>query len=90
MFHKDAIHISVLIYVDVILVTSTHRSLIFSLITRLQHVFKMKDLGDLNYFLGIQAFWTSSGLHLQQSKYIVDLLNRSKMLGAKFTMCGWV
>jgi hypothetical protein len=46
----------VLIYVDIILVTSTHCSLIFSLITQLQYVFKMKDLGDLNYFLGIQEF----------------------------------
>ena len=56
MFHKDAIHTSILNYVDIILVTSTHHSLIFSLITRLRHVFKMKDLGDLHYFLGIQEF----------------------------------
>jgi hypothetical protein len=46
MFHKDDIHIFILIYVDDILVTGTHHSHIFSLITRLQQVFKMKDLGD--------------------------------------------
>jgi hypothetical protein len=43
----------------------------------------MKDLGDLNYFLGVQAIRTSFTLHFRQSKYILDLLLRSKMLGAK-------
>ncbi|RVW13866.1 Retrovirus-related Pol polyprotein from transposon RE1 [Vitis vinifera] len=45
--------------------------------------FKMKDLGPLGYFLGIQASRDSSGLHLRQSKYIGDLLQRTKMAGAK-------
>jgi hypothetical protein len=43
----------------------------------------MKDLSPLSYFLGIQAIRDSSGLHLHQSKYIIDLLHRSKMIGAK-------
>ena len=43
----------------------------------------MKDLGQLSYFLGIQVHQNREGLHLHQSKYIVDLLNRANMTGAK-------
>jgi hypothetical protein len=52
-------------------------------------VFKVKDLGPLGYFLGVQAHRSSSGLHLRQAKYITDLLSRMKMLGAKpyFSPC---
>jgi len=34
----------------------------------------MKDSGELYYFLGIQAVWSSSGLFLLQQKYVIDLL----------------
>ncbi|RVW80479.1 Retrovirus-related Pol polyprotein from transposon RE1 [Vitis vinifera] len=61
----------------------TDPSPIQSLIQKLQTEFKMKDLGPLGYFLGIQASRDSSGLHLRQSKYIGDLLHRTKMAGAK-------
>jgi hypothetical protein len=53
------------------------------LINQLQADFAMKDLGSLHYFLGIQAIRTAAGLHLRQSKYVVDLLRRVKMDEAK-------
>ncbi|RVW67847.1 Retrovirus-related Pol polyprotein from transposon RE1 [Vitis vinifera] len=83
VYHKGHIHLFILIYVDDILVTGTDPSLIQSLIQKLQTEFKMKDLGPLGYFLGIQASRDSFGLHLRQSKYIGDLLHRTKMAGAK-------
>ncbi|RVW62129.1 Retrovirus-related Pol polyprotein from transposon RE2 [Vitis vinifera] len=83
VYHKGHIHLFILIYVDDILVTGIDPSLIQSLIQKLQTEFKMKDLGPLGYFLGIQANRDSSGLHLRQSKYIGDLLHRTKMAGAK-------
>ncbi|XP_057948189.1 uncharacterized mitochondrial protein AtMg00810-like [Malania oleifera] len=83
IYHQGNIHLFFLFYVDDILVTGTHRSLIASLIGMLQMEFKMKDLGSLNYFLGIQAHQDSTTLHLQQSKYIGDLFNPTKMIGAK-------
>lgn len=43
----------------------------------------MNDLGSLGYFLGMQAHRDAFGLHLQQSKYIMDLLHRAEMIGAK-------
>jgi hypothetical protein len=43
----------------------------------------MKDLGSLGYFLGIQATRDSAGLHLCQSKYVLDLLDRTQMTDSK-------
>ncbi|RVW12701.1 Retrovirus-related Pol polyprotein from transposon RE1 [Vitis vinifera] len=64
VYHKGHIHLFILIYVDDILVTGTDPSLIQSLIQKLQTEFKMKDLGPLGYFLGIQASRDSFGLRL--------------------------
>jgi hypothetical protein len=83
VFHQDSIHLYILIYVDDILFTETSTSHIASVIAKLQQVFKLKDLGNLSYFLGIQAVRSSQGLHLRQAKYISNLLSRSKMMGAK-------
>jgi hypothetical protein len=83
MFHRHPIHLFVLVYVDDIIVTGTHSSAISTLFNKLQQDFAMKDLGPLSYFLGIQAVRDSTGLHLHQSKYIIDLLHRSKMIGVK-------
>uniref|UniRef100_A0A2N9EVL6 Integrase catalytic domain-containing protein n=1 Tax=Fagus sylvatica TaxID=28930 RepID=A0A2N9EVL6_FAGSY len=82
-FHHSSIHLYVLIYVDDILVTGTHPSHMLTVIQQLQSEFPLKDLGPLSYFLGIHAVRDSHGLHLSQSKYILELLNRARMVGAK-------
>jgi histone deacetylase 1/2 len=43
------------VYVDDIIITSNDDSTIFSIISQLQCEFVMKDLGELSYFLGIEA-----------------------------------
>ncbi|XP_062155216.1 uncharacterized mitochondrial protein AtMg00810-like [Alnus glutinosa] len=62
---------------------------ISSLIQHLQREFPLKDLGSLS-FLGIQVTQTPHGLHLNQSKYIVDLLSRVHIDGSKLapSPCG--
>ncbi|XP_016169406.1 uncharacterized protein LOC107612088 [Arachis ipaensis] len=70
----------VLVYVDDILVTCNSDSEIVQLISQLNSIFALKDLGEFNFFLGIEATKTTSGSYiLSQSKYIRDLLVRSKM-----------
>lgn len=54
----------ILIYVDDILVTGSHSSLISNFINALRVSFPVKDLGLLHYFLGIEVHRTSSGLFL--------------------------
>jgi hypothetical protein len=82
-FHCSSVTIIVLIYVDDILVTSNSCPAISHLICRLQCEFAVKDLGHLSYFLGIQATRGSQDLFLSQTKYITDLLHRTKMEGSK-------
>lgn len=52
--HKDGDILIVLIYVDDLLITSSNLSLIEHVRFDLQTRFKMKDLGELIYFLGIE------------------------------------
>jgi len=66
--------ISLLLYVDDIILIGSSVSLLFSFISTLSKPFAMKDLGDVNYFLGVQVIRSFSGLFLFQHKYISDLL----------------
>ena len=43
----------------------------------------MKDLGDFHYFLGIEVTLSVQGIHLSQTKYIGDILQKAHMLGSK-------
>ncbi len=43
----------------------------------------MKDLGQLNFFLGIEAQFHPEGLFLSQERYILDLLKWTNMSNAK-------
>ncbi|RVW50481.1 Retrovirus-related Pol polyprotein from transposon RE1 [Vitis vinifera] len=68
---------------DDILVTGSDSRLISQLIGRLNAEFAWKDPVKIDYFLGIQAKHTSESFHLSQTKYIGDLLSKSKMVHAK-------
>lgn len=73
-----------LVYVDDILVTGSDPHTVSSLIANLNHMFALKDLGEMSYFLGIQASKLPNGnIHLSQRKYILDLLIRANMQNAK-------
>ncbi|RVW60112.1 Retrovirus-related Pol polyprotein from transposon RE1 [Vitis vinifera] len=71
-----------LVYVDDILVTGNNPCVIQQLISQLNKSFSLKDLGEINYFLGIQVKHTTEGLHLSQTKYVHDLLCKAKMNNA--------
>ena len=63
-----------LLYVDDMLLTGNNSDLLNSLLSSLNKDFRMKDMGMLYYFLGIQAHYHSEGLFLHQEKYALDLL----------------
>ncbi|KAL9253849.1 Retrovirus-related Pol polyprotein from transposon RE1-like protein [Drosera capensis] len=65
-----------LLYVDDIVVTENSHIFLSSFISFLFSKFAMKDLGDIQYFLGIQVVRIRTGLFLSQEKYILDLLRR--------------
>nr|XP_028953280.1 uncharacterized protein LOC114822633 [Malus domestica] len=81
--HTDAGTVVLLLYVDDIILTSSSSILIDDVIVELTKEFEMKDLGQLNYFLGLQVTYQSGGLFVSQSKYIQDLLNKVDLQDSK-------
>ncbi|GKA30777.1 ribonuclease H-like domain-containing protein [Tanacetum coccineum] len=68
-----------LLYVDDIVLTASSATLLQRIITLLHSEFAMTDLGSLNYFLGISAQRSPSGLFLSQSKFAEEILERAHM-----------
>ena len=82
IFNSQGVTLYVLIYVDDIVITGNSIKAIDKFVAQLGNRFSLKDMGDLNYFLGIEAHITERGLLLTQQKYITDLLARCNMLDA--------
>ncbi|KAJ9683081.1 hypothetical protein PVL29_018886 [Vitis rotundifolia] len=74
-----------LIYVDDILVIGSNSAQVSSFITRLNSSFALRDLGYVNYFLGIKVVHYGTMFHLSQHKHTQDLLTRTTMLDSKPT-----
>eukprot|EP00268_Persea_americana_P059265 TRINITY_DN7252_c0_g2_i3.p1 TRINITY_DN7252_c0_g2~~TRINITY_DN7252_c0_g2_i3.p1 ORF type:complete len:904 (-),score=94.40 TRINITY_DN7252_c0_g2_i3:300-3011(-) len=64
-----------LVYVDDIIITGPHSDMIRQIQASLQDKFHMKDLGPLNYFLGLEVHQSKKGLFLHQHKYATDLVD---------------
>uniref|UniRef100_A0A3Q7G6D1 Reverse transcriptase Ty1/copia-type domain-containing protein n=1 Tax=Solanum lycopersicum TaxID=4081 RepID=A0A3Q7G6D1_SOLLC len=73
----------VLIYVDDLLITGSSKRLIDNAKQVLKDNFKIKDLGDLRYFLGIEFARNSQGILMHQRKYAMELISDSGMSGSK-------
>ncbi|GKB12380.1 copia protein [Tanacetum coccineum] len=73
----------VLVYLDDMLITGNSQSAILSLKSCLDEKFTIKDLGLAKYFLGIELCKTDTRMHLNQRKYILDLLTDAGLTGAK-------
>lgn len=79
--YTDDKHIMILLlYVDDIALTGNDKVFISNFLDKLSEKFRMKDIGKLSYFLGIQATFIASGLFLNQEKYATDLLEAAGML----------
>lgn len=74
---------AIVVYVDDIIVTGNNSTVIKKLKTYLNDVFKIKDIGNLSYFLGIELIKTQEGIHLSQRNYILDILADCEMTNCK-------
>ncbi|XP_075490977.1 uncharacterized protein LOC142529351 [Primulina tabacum] len=73
-----------LVYVDDIVITGNHEPSISSLKEYLHPKIKIKDLGTLKYFLGIEVARSKVGICLNQRKYALELISEAGLAGAKF------
>lgn len=54
-----------------------------SIKSNLHRVFSIKDLGRLDYFLGLEVSYTAEGIVLTQQKFTNDLLHDSGLCSFK-------
>ncbi|GJV60289.1 retrovirus-related pol polyprotein from transposon TNT 1-94 [Tanacetum coccineum] len=79
----DNTFLSLLVYVDDILIACNDRSLIDHLKTSLHTKFSIKDLGPLHYYLGIELLRNKTGIALTQRMYALDLVTYVGLLDTK-------
>ncbi|XP_015166872.1 uncharacterized mitochondrial protein AtMg00810-like [Solanum tuberosum] len=73
----------ILVYVDDMLITGSSGSSINKAKGILHQKFKVKDLGELKYFLGIEILRSQQGIILNQRKYVLELISELGLSGAK-------
>ncbi|KAF5471869.1 hypothetical protein F2P56_008633 [Juglans regia] len=83
VYVSDSLTMYVLVYVNDILTTGSNSDAITYLLAQLNCDFAVKDLGPLNYFLGVEVISVSGGLFLSQRQYILKLLKCTNTLEAK-------
>ncbi|XP_060207861.1 retrovirus-related Pol polyprotein from transposon RE1 isoform X1 [Lycium barbarum] len=74
-----------LLYVDDIIFTASSDSLRCSIMALLASEFAMKDLGPLNYLLGIRVTRHKDGMFLSQRMYAEEIIDRAGMSSCKGT-----
>lgn len=74
---------ALIIYVDDIIVTGNDLVEISQLKLRLVSEFEIKDLGPLQYFLGIEVAQSTKGIYISQRKCALDLLAKTGMTACK-------
>jgi len=75
--------IYLLVYVDDLLLIGNNSTLLCHLITLLNSEFKIRDLGSMHYFLGIEVTKTATELMFSQHKYTLDIIQRAGMSSCK-------
>jgi len=82
-YSKDDIFMSVLVYIDDIVLAGNNYMASKKFKDYLNTCFSIKNLGPLKYFLGIEVARGTQGLFLSQRKYALKIIDEYGLLGAK-------
>lgn len=80
---KRSTLVVILIYVDDLLITRNDITLIVKTKQVLHQSFKIKDLGELRYFLGIEFCRSSLRIVMNQRKYTLELVSEAGLAGTR-------
>ena len=80
---SESSFVALLVYVDDIIITGPNSQIIDALKTFLHSQFKLKDLGSLKYFLGLEIATSTKGLVLSHRRYTLQLLEDIGFLACK-------
>ncbi|XP_031474726.1 uncharacterized mitochondrial protein AtMg00810-like [Nymphaea colorata] len=83
IFKKENTIMAVLVYVDYLIIAGNHLEKIEKFKKYLSEHFKMKDLGIVKYFLGLELARSKKGIFLSQRKYTCDVLDEVGLINAK-------
>ncbi|GKA41826.1 ribonuclease H-like domain-containing protein [Tanacetum coccineum] len=78
--NKDGLFLALLVSVDDIVITGNNNDEILKFKAFLNNKFKIKDLGELKFFLGLEVLKMKNGLCLNQRKYCIELLHECGLL----------
>ncbi|XP_019091158.1 PREDICTED: uncharacterized protein LOC109128742 [Camelina sativa] len=82
-YTRGSVEIRVLVYVDDLVVCGNDGDAIRNFKIYLGECFRMKDLGKLKYFLGIEIARNEEGFMLTQRKYALDIVSETGLLGSR-------
>ena len=84
LYHKvvDGGQVILLLYVDDLFLTGEEK-IIFSCKKKVVVEFKMKDLGMMHYFLGLEVWQNLDKIVLRQGKYTMEILKIFRMMDCK-------
>ncbi|XP_017972747.1 PREDICTED: uncharacterized mitochondrial protein AtMg00810-like [Theobroma cacao] len=75
--------VAILVYADDILIGSNSAQIASNVKGFFSSQFKLKDLGKVKFFLGLEIAQSPEGISICQRKYILDLLEEHGLLGSK-------
>lgn len=74
---------ALLVYVDDVLIIGTYEEDIKKVKDYLNEAFSIKDMGYAHFFLGLEIVRGEGGIHVNQRKYVLDILSYTWLLGSK-------
>ena len=81
--NRDNMNVVVIIWVDDIIISASNKNILDSVKRSLSEKFKMKDLGKLSWFLGIEFEHGKNYMKMNQTKYLAKILQKFKMADCK-------